>query len=67
MFYGVLAAYLFGRFAQPAARATVATGAIVAIAAVAFSRVYLGAHYPSDVIAAMCTSSMWLVACLSRR
>jgi len=67
VFYGVLAAYLLGRFAQPAARATVATGAIVAIAAVAFSRVYLGAHYPSDVIAAMCTSSMWLVACLSRR
>jgi len=67
VFYGVLAAYLFIRLARPAARAAAVTGAVVAIAMVAFSRVYLGAHYPSDVVAAACTSAMWLVACLNRR
>jgi membrane-associated phospholipid phosphatase len=67
VFYGVLAAYLFARFAHRPARMAVAMGAVVAVAAVAFSRVYLGAHYPSDVIAAACTSTAWLVLCLKRR
>ncbi|HEX4780445.1 MAG TPA: phosphatase PAP2 family protein [Usitatibacter sp.] len=67
VFYGALAAYLFTRFPHRGARAAIATGAILAIVAVACSRVYLGAHYPSDVIAAACTSTMWLVLCLNRR
>jgi membrane-associated phospholipid phosphatase len=64
-FYGVLAAYLVSRTSNPTARAAAVLGAIAAIALVAFSRVYLGAHYMSDVLAATCSSTAWLALCLS--
>jgi len=67
VFYGVLAAYLFVRSSHPAMRAAIIAGAVVAIGTVAFSRVYLGAHYPTDVVAATCSSAVWLALCLARR
>lgn len=45
-------------------RATVASGAIL-IAGVAASRVYLGVHYPSDVIAGMLAGWAWIGAALA--
>jgi len=64
-FYGVLAAFLVSRLYDRRLRAAIATGAIAMIALVAFSRLYLGAHYLSDVLAALCSSTAWLVLCLS--
>ena len=64
-FYGVLAAFLVSRFYHRRLRAAIVTGAIAMIALVAFSRLYLGAHYLSDVLAAVCSSTAWLVLCLS--
>ena len=43
----------------------IVAAAIVAVMLVAFSRMYLGAHYLSDVMAATCSSTAWLVLCLS--
>jgi len=37
--------------------------AIVVPAAIALSRLYLGVHYPSDVLGAFCLSSSWLLFC----
>ena len=65
LFYGVLAAFLVSRFYNLRRRAACVAGALVAIALVAFSRVYLGAHYLSDVLAAACSSTAWLVLCLA--
>ena len=65
LFYGVLAAFLVSRYYSPRRRAAIVAGAIAAVATVAFSRVYLGAHFLSDVVAAACSSTAWLVLCLA--
>ena len=65
MFYGVLAAFLVSRFHEPRRRAGCVAAAAAAVGLVAFSRIYLGAHYLSDVVAAVCSSTAWLVLCLS--
>jgi uncharacterized membrane protein YdjX (TVP38/TMEM64 family)/membrane-associated phospholipid phosphatase len=64
-FYGVLAAFLVSRFYDARRRAACVAGAIAAVALVAFSRIYLGAHYLSDVVGAVCSSTAWLVLCLA--
>jgi undecaprenyl-diphosphatase len=40
-----------------------AAGAVMAVCLVALSRMYLGVHYLSDVLAAACEGGMWLAAC----
>src|SRR5439155_11271838 len=65
LFYGVLAAFLVSRFYDWRARAACVAGAVGAVALVGFSRMYLGAHYLSDVLAAVCSSTVWLVLCLA--
>lgn len=62
LFYGVLAACLVAvlRARSNALPVLVVLAAVVMIALVALSRVYLGAHYPSDVMAAMASSTAWL-------
>lgn len=64
-FYGVVAAFLVSRTSNPLLRSAAVLAAVVAVALVAFSRVYLGAHYLSDVVAATCSSTAWLALCLS--
>ena len=65
LFYGVLAAFLVAHFYDWRERVACLVGAFLAVALVAFSRMYLGAHYLSDVVAAACSSLVWLVVCLS--
>jgi undecaprenyl-diphosphatase len=65
LFYGVLAAFLASRFHDWRQRAVCVAGPVLAVTLVAFSRMYLGAHYLSDVLAAACSSAVWLVLCLS--
>ncbi len=65
LFYGVLGAFLVSRCFDRRARATIVAGVILAVSLVAFSRMYLGAHYFSDVVAAAASSTVWLVLCLS--
>jgi undecaprenyl-diphosphatase len=65
LFYGVLAAFLVSRFYDLRQRAACVVGAFLAVGLVAFSRMYLGAHYLSDIVAAACSSLVWLVLCLS--
>jgi uncharacterized membrane protein YdjX (TVP38/TMEM64 family)/membrane-associated phospholipid phosphatase len=65
LFYGVLAAFLVSRFFDWRRRTACVAGAGIIVTLVAFSRLYLGAHYLSDVLAAACSSLVWLTLCLS--
>lgn len=49
---------------KPARRISMHVLAAVIIAAVGFSRLYLGVHYPSDVMGGLAAGLAWLTACL---
>jgi undecaprenyl-diphosphatase len=64
LFYGLVAAYAMSRTGRHRVRAAWVVAWIAAIAVVAFSRVYLGVHYVSDVLAASAWSLAWLALAL---
>jgi undecaprenyl-diphosphatase len=61
LFYGVLCALLFAHVRSPAARVLGAAACLLVIAAVGFSRMYLAAHFLSDVLAGICVGTAWLL------
>lgn len=65
VFYGVLAAYLVCASTRWSERAAAVLAAVCMVALVALSRVYLGAHYLSDVLAAMAVGCAWLAVCIT--
>ncbi|TYQ18550.1 UNVERIFIED_ORG: undecaprenyl-diphosphatase [Zoogloea ramigera] len=65
LFYGVLACYIMIACKGWSVRLATAAFCVVMIFLVAFSRVYLGAHYLSDVLAAMASSAAWLAVCIT--
>ena len=64
LLYGVLAAYLVCIF-QGWRRVLIVCLALGLVALVGLSRIYLGAHYLSDVAAAMASSTGWLAIVLT--
>lgn len=57
--YGFLA-FLIARNLRPALRVPVALGAATVVFLIAFSRLYLGAHWLSDVLGGLAFGSAWL-------
>lgn len=64
LLYGLLAAYLVRRTPSRSARAAIALGALALVALVGFSRMYLGAHYLTDVVAAASVALAWVALSL---
>lgn len=60
LFYGALLLVLLAQQRRANLRVATAAFAVAMIALVAFSRIYLGAHYLSDVLAAICLGLAWL-------
>jgi undecaprenyl-diphosphatase len=62
--YGMLTYVLQGRLGAGERRIIlmIATGLVLAIG---FSRIYLGAHYLSDVLAGYASGLFWLALCIS--
>ncbi len=60
--YGWLGYWLASRF--PRWRAVILSLTVVAIALIGFSRLYLGVHWPTDVIAGFAAGLAWLVTCI---
>lgn len=59
-FYGVLAGLLAGRVRSLPWRILIWTFAALLVFAIGLSRIYLGVHYPSDVVAGYLTATIWV-------
>jgi membrane-associated phospholipid phosphatase len=64
LFYGVVCAMLLAKTASRRLRALIVLAALAMIATVAFTRLYLGAHFLSDVIGSFAAALAWIAACL---
>ena len=65
LFYGVLAAYMVTQVGEWRRRVLIVLGAFLIIVLVALSRIYLGVHYLSDVLAGFAEGVAWLALCLT--
>jgi membrane-associated phospholipid phosphatase len=65
LLYGVLACYFTRRARSWPARAAIVLAACLMVALVAGSRLYLGAHYLSDVLAGIAEGCAWLAICVT--
>jgi membrane-associated phospholipid phosphatase len=63
--YGLLACYLMRRVHSRPGRIAIVVAACLLVALVALSRMYLGVHYLSDVLAAIAEGCAWLAVCLT--
>ena len=63
--FGMLAYLGSTAFHRASVRAVVVTLAIVMIAGITISRLYLGQHYLSDASAGIAAGMVWLATCVS--
>lgn len=63
LIYGVVVAYAVRKANSHAARIAIVAAAIAIVTLVALSRIYLGVHYLSDVLAAVTEGVGWLALC----
>ena len=64
-FYMVLAGLLSSRVRSPGLRIVVWIVASLLVAAIGLSRIYLGVHYPSDVIGGYLAAAVWVTTLLA--
>lgn len=65
LFYGIVAAMLVAQIEAWRRRVMIMLAAIALVLLVALSRMYLGVHYLSDVLAAFAEGVAWLALCLT--
>ena len=63
-FYGMLAYLVWINVASKRLRSFFAFCFAVLILAIGISRIYLGVHYPSDVLAGFAAGGVWLMGCI---
>jgi undecaprenyl-diphosphatase len=64
-FYGVLAGLIADRVKSMPVRVAAGLVAALLIFAIGFSRIYLGVHYPTDVIAGYLAAALWVSTMLA--
>lgn len=61
-FYGALAAVFAASIRKPVWRTAIWAAALLMILGIGLSRMYLGVHYPSDVLAGYLTGAAWVAS-----
>ena len=61
-FYGVLAGLFSARVKSPALRIAIWVVAAILVISIGLSRIYLGVHYPSDVLGGYLAAAVWVGA-----
>lgn len=61
-FYGVLAGLFSDRVKSPALRVAIWVMAAILVISIGLSRIYLGVHYPSDVLGGYLAAAVWVGA-----
>jgi undecaprenyl-diphosphatase len=61
-FYSILAFLMWRHFRGRLARIAVIIASSIMILAIGLSRIYLGVHYPSDIVGGFLASSLWVAA-----
>lgn len=64
-FYGMVAFLIMRTIASWRGRLFALTVTLILSVLIGISRIYLGVHYPTDVIAGYAAGSMWLVCCIA--
>ena len=64
-FYGTLAGLLAARTTSTALKALIYSSAAMLIFCIGLSRIYLGVHYPTDVIAGYLAAGVWVCTVLT--
>lgn len=64
-FYAVLAGLIAYRVKSMAIKIGVGVAAALLVTAIGFSRIYLGVHYPSDVLAGYLAATVWVSTMLA--
>jgi undecaprenyl-diphosphatase len=65
LFWGLMASYAVMAGGRWRVRCALAGAATLMVLLTGISRIYLGAHYPSDVLAAMVEGCGWLAVCIT--
>ncbi|MBD7907592.1 phosphatase PAP2 family protein [Sporosarcina gallistercoris] len=61
----IILAFILWRNARTSGRILYVIGAIFMISMICISRIYLGVHYPSDVVGGIISSAFWLLIAIS--
>ena len=64
-FYGLVSWFLFDSAKTKTAKVLIVVFTLETIFAIGFSRIYLGVHWPSDVLASFCLGAAWLTATIT--
>jgi undecaprenyl-diphosphatase len=62
VFFGTFAALFAARIRSASAKALLWIAASLLVGAIGFSRIYLGVHYPTDVIGGYAAALVWVIA-----
>jgi undecaprenyl-diphosphatase len=60
VFYGLIAGILCARISSQLGRLMIWSAATILVTAIGLSRIYLGVHYPTDVIAGYAAGAVWV-------